>query len=134
MAAMSRTNGIDPDVLCEQLSGFLGVALDVEDSTIVDGATLSVTVSSRAEFGGPLRLRYRGIVGSESIDDVPYISAVMFVYSAGVRLSVGEDEASYLSFVYERSDDGSAGHWRLDGWHSDEYGEYAGFAELPITR
>jgi hypothetical protein len=134
VATVSRTDDIDPDILCDQLSGFLGVELDVEDSTIVDGNALSVTVASRHEFGGPLRLRYRGIVGLQSIDDVPYISAVMFVYSAGSRLSVGEDEASYLAFGYERSDDGSAGRWRLDGWHSDEYGEYAGFAELPITR
>lgn len=134
MAAMSRTNDIDPNVLCDQLSGFLGVELDIEDSTIVDGAALSVTVCSRGVFGGPLRLRYAGIVGSVSIDDAPYISAVLFVYSAGVRLSVGGDEASYLAFVHERSDDSSAGQWRLHGWQSDEYGEYAGFAELPVTR
>ncbi|MGN6869714.1 MAG: hypothetical protein ACTHMY_15080 [Solirubrobacteraceae bacterium] len=130
---MSRTDNIDPDVLCDQLSGFLGVELDVEDSTIVDGTALSATVSNRDEFGGPLRLRYRGIVGSESIDDAPYVSAVLFVYSAGVRLSVDGDEASYLAFVYERADAG-VGHWRLDGWQSDEYGEYAGFAELPISQ
>ncbi|HET6870663.1 MAG TPA: hypothetical protein VFH80_32430 [Solirubrobacteraceae bacterium] len=127
---MSRPDDIDPDLLCDQLSGLLGVELEVEDSTIVDGTALSVTVISRGEFGGPLRLRYRGIVGLESIDDAPYVSAVLFVYSAGLRLSVGGDEASYLAFVYERSDDG-AGHWRLDGWHNDEYGEYAGFAALP---
>jgi hypothetical protein len=130
---MSRTDDIDPHILCGQLSGLLGVELDVEDSTIVDGTALSVTVSSRDEFGGPLRLRYAGIVGSVSIDDAPYVSAVLFVYSAGVRLSVGGDEASYLAFVYERSDPG-VGHWRLQGWQSDEYGEYAGFAELPGGR
>lgn len=128
---MSRTDDIDPDILGDQLAGFLGVELDVEDSTIVDGTALSVTVSSRDEFGGPLRLRYRGIIGSASIDDAPYVSAVLFVYSAGARLSVGDDEASYLAFVYERSSDGG-GQWRLEGWRSDEYGEYAGFAELPV--
>lgn len=130
---MSRRDDIDAGTLCAQLSGLLGVELDVEDSTIVDGTVLSVTVSSHDELAGPLRLRYRGIVGLEAIDNAPYISAVMFVYSAGVRLSVGDDEVSYLAFVYERSESG-AGHWRLDGWHSDEYGEYAGFAELPVTR
>ena len=130
MAAMSRPGDIDPDILCEQLSGLLGVQLDIEDSTIVDATALSVTVSSRGEIGGPLRLRYRGIVGLESIDDAPYISAVLFLYSAGTRLSVGGDDASYLAFAYERSDD-CDGHWRLEGWRSDEYGEYAGFAELP---
>lgn len=127
---MSRPVDIDAGSLCDQLSGLLGAQLDVEDFTIVDGAALSATVSSRDELAGPLRLRYRGIVGLESIGDAPYISAVMFVYSAGVRLSVGEAEASYLSFVYERSGD-AAGQWRLEGWHSDEYGEYAGFAALP---
>jgi hypothetical protein len=133
VAAVSRLGDIDPEVLCEQLSGLLGVELEIEDSTIVDGAALSVTVSSRGEVGGPLRLRYRGIVGLESIDDAPYISAVLFLYSSGVRLSLDGDEASYLAFAYERSGDG-AGHWRLQGWRSDEYGEYSGFAELPVTR
>jgi len=133
LAAMSRTGDIDPHILCDQLSGLLGVELDVEDTTIVDGTALSVTVSSRDEVGGPLRLRYRGIVGLESIDDAPYVSAVLFVYSCGVRLSLDGDEASFLAFAYERSDAG-VGHWQLHGWQSDEYGEYAGFAELPITR
>jgi hypothetical protein len=132
VAAMSRPVDIDPGSLCDQLSGLLGAQLDVEDSTIVDGTALSITVSSRGETAGPLRIRYRGIVGLESIDDAPYVSAVLFVYSAGARLSVGADEASYLAFVYERSGDG-VGQWRLEGWRSDEYGEYAGFAELPIT-
>lgn len=133
MAAMSRPADIDPGGLCDQLSGLLGVELDVEDATIIDGTALSVTVSSRGEVAGPLRLRYRGIVGSESIDGAPYVSAVLFVYSAGARLSVGGEEASYLAFAYERPDDG-VGQWRFDGWHTDEYGEYAGFAELPISR
>jgi hypothetical protein len=120
--------------LCERLSGCLGVELHAEDSLIVDDTALSLTVCSRSELAGPLRIRYRGIVGLASISDAPYVSAVLFVYSSGTRLSVGSDETSFLAWVYERSDAG-VGHWRLDGWHSDEYGEYAGFAELPgVTR
>jgi hypothetical protein len=130
---MTEIGDIDPGILCAQLSGLLGVELGVEDSTLVDGTARSVRVSSRGEVGGPLRLQYAGIVGLELIDAVPYISAVLFVYSAGARLSVGGDEASYLEFSYERSEAG-VGRWRLHGWRSDEYGEYAGFAELPITR
>jgi hypothetical protein len=116
--------------LCEELSRVLGVELSVEDSMIVDDTTLSLTVCSRSELAGPLRIRYRGIVGLAPIDGAPYVSAVLFVYSSGLRLSVDGDEASFLAWVYERSD-ASAGQWRLDGWQSDGYGEYAGFAELP---
>ena len=116
--------------LSERLSACLGVELSVEDSMIVDDTALSVTVCSRSELAGPLRIRYRGIVGLAPIEDAPYVSAVLFVYSSGLRLSFDGDEASFLAWVYERSDAGG-GRWRLDGWHSDEYGEYAGFAELP---
>lgn len=150
MAAVSRTADIDAHIfrtpvpsirtsdewaaitrhLCEELSRVLGVELSVENSMIVDDTTLSLSVCSRSELAGPLRIRYRGIVGLAPIDDAPYVSAVLFVYSSGLRLSVDGDEASFLAWVYERSDAG-AGQWRLDGWQSDEYGEYAGFAELP---
>jgi hypothetical protein len=116
--------------LCERLSHCLGVDLDVEDTMVVDDTALSLTVGSRGELAGPLRVRYRGIVGLTSISDRPYVSAVLFVYSSGVRLSLDGDEASFLAWVYERSDAG-VGNWRLRGWQSDEYGEYAGFAELP---
>jgi hypothetical protein len=43
------------------------------------------------------------------------------------------DEASFLVWEYERSDAG-VGHWRLRGWRSDEYGEYASFAGLSGNR
>jgi hypothetical protein len=119
--------------LCERLSHRLGVDLDVEDASVIDGTTLSITVSSRRELAGPLRIRYRGIVGLAPIDDAPYVSAVLFVYSSGARLSTDGGEASFLALVYERSDAG-VGRWRLDGWQSDEYGEYGGFAELPDGR
>jgi hypothetical protein len=153
VAAMSRMDDVDAQIfrapvppmrpsgewqtitrhLCDQLSGSLGVELSVEDSLVVDDTALSVTVVSRSELAGPLRIRYAGIVGLASIDDAPYVSAVLFVYSSGVRLSVDRDEASFLAWAYERSDAG-IGQWRLDGWQGDEYGEYEGFAELPITR
>jgi hypothetical protein len=116
--------------LCEQLGRCLGVALDVEDSTTVGDTALSVTVSSRGELAGPLRVRYRGIIGLQPIEDAPYITAVLFVYSSGARLSLDGDEASFLAWEYERSATGG-GHWRLHGWQSDEYGEYGGFAALP---
>jgi hypothetical protein len=116
--------------LCDRLGRFLGVELGVEDQTVVDGTALSVTVCSHTEVAGPLRLRYRGIVGIESISGAPYVSALLFVYASGRRLSVAGDEASFLVFAYERSEAG-VGDWRPRGWQSDEYGEYAGFAELP---
>jgi hypothetical protein len=123
---------IDAQIL--QLGHCLGVELDVEDSMTVDGTALSVTVSSRGELAGPLRIRYRGIVGLQPIEGAPYISAVLFVYSSGARLSRDGDEASFLLWEYQHSDAG-AGEWRLRGWRSDEYGEYGGFAELPgVTR
>lgn len=131
MAAMSRTADIYAQIL--QLGRCLGVELDVEDSMTIDGTVLSVTVCSRSELAGPLQLRYRGIVGLQPIEGAPYVSAVLFVYSSGVRLSLDGDEASFLLWEYERSD-GGVGQWQLRGWRSDEYGEYAGFAELPITR
>jgi hypothetical protein len=90
-------------------------------------------VSSRGELAGPLRIRYRGIVGLQPIEGAPYISAVLFVYSSGARLSLDGDEASFLLWEYERSD-ADVGEWRLQGWRSDVYGEYAGFASLPVTR
>jgi hypothetical protein len=120
--------------LCEHLGGCLGVDLDVEDSMIVDATVLSVTVSSRGELAGPLGIRYRGIIALQPIDDAPYVSAVLFVYASGVRLSLDGDEASFLVWEYERTDSSGAGRWRLRGWQSDEHGEYAGFAELPVTR
>jgi hypothetical protein len=118
--------------LCDQLGRCLGAELEVEDSMTVDDAVLSLTVCSRGELAGPLRIRYRGIIGLQPIGHAPDVSAVLFVYSSGVRLSLDGDEASFLVCEYERADTG-AGEWRLRGWHSDEYGEYAGFAELPVS-
>jgi hypothetical protein len=123
----------DIDAQIVQLGRCLGVEFDVEDSMTVDGTALSVTVSSRGELAGPLRIRYRGIVGLQPIEGAPYISAVLFVYSSGARLSLDGDEASFLLWEYERSD-ADVGEWRLQGWRSDVYGEYAGFASLPVTR
>lgn len=127
---MAAVTDIDAQIL--GLGRCLGVELDVEDSMTVDGSALSVTVSSRRELAGALRIRYRGIVGLQPVDGAPYISAVLFVYSCGARLSRDGDEASFLLWEYERSDAG-VGEWRLCGWQSDVYGEYADFASLPVT-
>lgn len=130
MATMSRVTDIDAQIF--ELGRCLGVELDVEDAMTVDGTALSVTVSSRDELAGPLRIRYRGIVGLQPIEGAPYISAVLFVYSSGARLSLDGDEAGFLLWEYEPSD-GGAGEWRLRGWRRDEYGEYEGFAGLPVS-
>jgi hypothetical protein len=68
-------------------------------------------------------MAWEGILGMDVIEGKPYVSAPLFLFSHGRRLTVSERLGSYLEFTYDRTANGS-GRWRSLGWVEDIYGEY----------
>ena len=118
--------------LTDSLGQLLAVELDVVEFSVVDAVALSCTLQSRNSISGPLDIRLQGLVGIESIDDAPYVYALLFLYSLRHRLAVEGHAASFIDCVYERQDR-DVGRWRLKGWRKDEYEEFAGLAPRLLT-
>ena len=103
-----------------QLAAFAGVELATVEYAVVNGVALS------AEVVGGAGLGLRAIVGLEAVDGAPVVTAWVFPFAAGVRLTaVGQERRpGYLECRYEPADGG--GTWRSLGWQADVYDEFAG--------
>ncbi len=126
--------------LVKSLSDYLQQPIEILDETlqasIVDEESFCCSICSGTYLGGPLAVAWEGRLGMEPINGKPSVSASLFLFSQNKRLSVVNQEGSYIELVYEMSE-GDNGSWRSLGWLEDIYGEYKGIdeysCELPIS-
>ena len=118
--------------LVKTLENYLQQQVDIVDDTIeasiVDNEALCCSIRSAVSFAGALALAWEGRLGMEMIEDKPYVSASLFLFSCKKRLTVAGQGGSYVELIYEQSDNGNGG-WRSLGWMEDIYGEFENIDE-----
>lgn len=119
--------------LVASLAEFLEESLELNEISVEyirNGDTAVVAfIDIMKPFGGPLSLAWRGALGVELHEDRPYVSASIFLFCLGKRLSLaGHEKGSYIELVCEPTPAG-LGQWKVLGWFEDIYGEYVGIDE-----
>lgn len=114
--------------LVKSLSEFLATSVELNEMSaedICDGDIRVIAlVHSAKPFGGPLSVAWQGALAVELHEDRPYVSASLFLFCLGKRLSVADHKmGSYVELIHEPTSVGS-GQWRVLGWLRDTYGEY----------
>jgi hypothetical protein len=127
--------------LVQTLGEYLNQRVELVRMSVVDDEALCCSIRSVGYFGEPLTavwenvlrgnitenkplaVAWEGILGLDVIEDKPYVSASLFLFRHGRRLTVSERFGSYLEFLYEHSANGY-GRWRSLGWMEDIYDEY----------
>ncbi len=100
------------------------------DEAVIDKEALCLPVRSATISSDPFAISWTGTLGLEIIDGKPYVSASLFLFSQGRRLSVVRGHGSVLELVYEFDSNG-VGDWRDRGWEADEFGEYDDYDTYP---
>jgi len=110
--------------LVSALGDYLQQEVKLLEKSVIDGEALWSRIRGASTFGGVFAVGWEGRLGMEIIENKPFVSASVFLFSQGRRLSVSGQAGSYLELVYERADNGE-GRWRSLGWLEDIYDEFA---------
>ncbi len=100
------------------------------DEAVIDKEALCWPIQSAMVSSDPLAFSWTGTLGLEVIDGTTYVSASLFLFSHGRRLSVTRGHGSFFELVYEFDRNG-VGHWRTLGWQDDSLGEYDDYDTYP---
>lgn len=114
--------------LVQRLSEFVGRNLTLADFSVVDGEVLSSRFSGSPDPRDPLELGVEGLLGTERSGEVLEVSATLFVYASGRRLSLTDPRRNHIDLHYKRDQNGSHGSWMSLGWQQDDFGEYDAYA------
>lgn len=107
--------------LVDRLAECLGIELGSSLVTVVaDG--FACRVRGGFATGGMLQLEWYGGLGMERIRGRSHVSASLFLFSQGRRLSIAGQQRSRLGLVFVPGRDG--GWWSSEGWQDDVRGEY----------
>ena len=117
--------------LISSLGEYLQQPVEVVDASIeesiVDDEALCCVIRS-LPTDSPLALTWEGRLGLDIIEEKPYVSTSLFLFSQGERITTTEHTSSYLELVYEPTES-TPGAWRTLGWIEDIYGEFAHITE-----
>jgi len=117
--------------MVDSLGEYLQQPIEIIDSSIeesiVDDEALCCAIRS-LPTNSPLALTWEGRLGMDIIEEKPYVSTSLFLFSQGERITTAEQTSSYLELVYEPSES-TQGAWRTLGWIEDIYGEFEHITE-----
>lgn len=114
--------------LVESLGQLLETPVRVIEASAVGEDSFSSYIRSALPPKGVFGITWEGLLGQELIEGRPHISASLFLFSQGKRLTVYGDTGGSIELIYEESESGRVG-WRSVGWAEDTFGEYAAFSE-----
>ncbi|MEU1784612.1 hypothetical protein ABZ553_01480 [Streptomyces sparsogenes] len=113
--------------LIHELSDFLGEPVELIDESDTDEGGFSCFIRSSPPRRNGFELCWEGILGMAPDDEGEHVSASLFLYSRGVRVSAFEEFSSYLEIAYKGSEK-KGGEWVDLGWIKDEWDEFAAYS------